>query len=186
MSKDEPPAESPPRGLALTEGYSALASSAGDRLDVKAPDGRVCLSIQMTPEGPRVEIAAAALAVTAAGTLSLAADTLRLDARRDLAITTGGDVNIEAAGALVTRAVEQRIEATLGDVRIGANDDVRVDGERVLLNSPEAPRLRRLDREAAALEASPAVDPPSSLPRSDQGATRAPAEEKTREGESRP
>lgn len=173
MLKEESPAAAPPRprDLALAEGYSALASKAGDRLDVKAPDGRVCLSIQMTPDGPRVEISAAALAVTATGTLSLAADTLRLDARRDLAITTGGDVRIEAAGALVTRAVEQRIEATLGDVRIGANDDVRVDGERVLLNAPEAPRLRRLERETASLEPSPEPasspgpsGPPQALP----------------------
>ncbi|MFO0619126.1 MAG: hypothetical protein U0414_41440 [Polyangiaceae bacterium] len=133
--------------IALADGYTAEATKSGDRLDVTAPDGRVCLSIKLTPEGPRVEVSAAALAVTTTGSLSLSADSMRLAAKRDLAIEVGGDVRIDAGGEVVSRGLEQRIEATLGDVRIGANDDVRVDGERVLLNAPDAPALRRLERE---------------------------------------
>ncbi len=127
--------------LALAGGYglevrASDGSGRASALDVRAPDGRVCLTIRLDDGGPRVEITAASLSVRA--------DDLALEAKKDLALRAGGGILLEAQGALVSRALEQHIEATRGDILVEANDDVRLEGERVRLNSPDAPPLRRL------------------------------------------
>lgn len=137
--------------IRLPSGYAVDVSARPERLDIKAPDGTICLTITLAPEGPRVEISAASLSVESRGEIALRAETLTLAARRDLSLSAGEDAAITAGGALQTKAFEQHIEATHGDIRVQANDDVRIDGERVRLNSPDAAPLRRLERERASL-----------------------------------
>ena len=62
------------------------------------------------------------------------ADRVAIHGREGVAITTDGDVAIVAAGDLETRARTQTIAAELGDVRVVANDDVRLTGERIRMN----------------------------------------------------
>ena len=95
---------------------------------------RVLVTIRVTAEGPVVEVEGAALAIRTTGELAVDAERLALHGRSGVSITSGGDVVLETAGRLSTTARSQRIEATLGDVRVEANDDVRLDGERVLVN----------------------------------------------------
>ena len=54
--------------------------------------------------------------------------------RRDVSISSGGDATVEAAGDLETFARAQHHTANLGNVNIRANDDVRLNGERVRMN----------------------------------------------------
>jgi len=133
-----------PKELMFASGYGVTVRTAnGEQLELRAPDGRVCLRVTLTERGPAVEIETADLSILSHGAIRLGAQDLEIEATRSLAIKSGGDFRIESAGQLATTAASQKIEATRGEIHVKANDDVRVDGERVRLNAPEAPPLRR-------------------------------------------
>jgi hypothetical protein len=90
-----------------------------------------------------VAIDAAALSIRSRGPMQLAGQEVRIEAERGLALRSGGPLAIETDETLSLRGREQHLEATHGDVHVEANDDVRLDGERVRLNAPDAAPLRR-------------------------------------------
>jgi hypothetical protein len=49
-------------------------------------------------------------------------------------ISSGGSIGVRAEGDIVSEARAQIIRASAGDVRVVANDDVVMDGERIKLN----------------------------------------------------
>jgi hypothetical protein len=55
--------------LTLSAGYSLSTATAasGEELRLHAPDGRICVKITLTPEGPLVELTSVALSVAAQG-----------------------------------------------------------------------------------------------------------------------
>jgi hypothetical protein len=112
-------------------GYTVASESLpqGDVLTVMAPDGRLCVRIELLPEGPVLEVRGQALRLASAGEL-------RVDCER-LAINVAGDARLEAGGVIDFEGHSQRLRARRGDVELAANDDVVIDGERVRLNSPK-------------------------------------------------
>lgn len=116
--------------------YQLLLTRHADHesLEVRDGAGAVTLSLQLTERGPVLRIEGAALVLQVSGELALEAEHLRLHGTRSVSLTAGGDLQLEAAGDLSSRARIQHIEATLGDVHVRANDDVRLDGERVRVN----------------------------------------------------
>jgi len=129
----------------LLHGY-AVRVPQGDLIEVVAPSGELCLSIRLDAAGPVVEVRAAALRVAAQGDLVLNCDRFEVNARQDIALISGGgiaqdahgDVVIRADGEIATEADGQQHRARRGNVDIRANDDVMLDGERVMLNGPRA------------------------------------------------
>jgi hypothetical protein len=105
----------------------------GGTLRLEAGDGDQRLEIEVSPNGPVVRLGTS-LSITVDGALSIDADTISLRARRAMNLASGGPLTIVAAGDLVSSAESQEIRGTLGDVRIAANDEVVVDGERIKLN----------------------------------------------------
>jgi hypothetical protein len=99
-------------------------------LDVR---GGVPLRVVLGAEGPML-LLGAGLTIAVAGELSLEAQRVAIHGRDGIELRSGGDTTIESDGDLVTRAREQLVEARLGDVRVKANDDVKVIGERIRLN----------------------------------------------------
>jgi hypothetical protein len=97
-------------------------------------DGAIALSIQITERGPVLRFEGASLVLQAAGELVLDAGRLRLHGREGVALTTDGDAEVRAAGALTTEARLQHINASHGDVTVTANDDVKLAGERIRMN----------------------------------------------------
>jgi hypothetical protein len=95
---------------------------------------RVTLTIEVTDKGPILRFDSPGLAIQTTGALSLEAETLSLRGRKGLELTSGGDAAIHVEGDLVTSARIQTVRAELGNVNLEANDDVRLVGERVLLN----------------------------------------------------
>jgi len=93
------------------------------------------ISVRLTPDGIELVIAGASLTLRADGSLNLEAEHLQLTGRSGVSVKSNGDAMIEVAGRLQTTARSQALVATLGEVRVTANDDVRLDGERILLNS---------------------------------------------------
>lgn len=81
------------------------------RLEVVAPQGRVEVSIELRPDGPRVEVAAADLRVSTQGSVEMACERFEVQARSRI-----------------------ELHCDRGNVDIDAGDDVVVRGERIQLN----------------------------------------------------
>ncbi len=103
-------------------------------LKIVASDGSIRLSIYITGAGPVLRLEGATLMIQATGALAIDARSLILQGREGLALISGADAAIKAAGDLDVEARVQNLTAVLGDVNIKANDDVKLNGERVRLN----------------------------------------------------
>jgi hypothetical protein len=103
-------------------------------LNLVGTDGKVRLRIEVTAAGPVLHLEGGNLKVEVHGDLALAADRLALVGREELVLQSGGDLHLQAAQDLHSRARIQNIKADLGNVNLKANDDVRLNGERVMVN----------------------------------------------------
>ena len=81
------------------------------------PDGATLLVVRITEDGPVVKFE---------GHLKLEAGRVSIHGREGVVISSDGD--------LESRARIQNITADLGNVNIKANDDVKLNGERVMMN----------------------------------------------------
>jgi hypothetical protein len=99
-------------------------NEARSELRLLSPEGELELTLEVGPHGPTVRLRAVNLAIEAGGRVDITASTLALRAEEKLLLSSGGDVVVEAPR---------------GDVRLKAQDDVALDGERILLNSPDRP-----------------------------------------------
>jgi hypothetical protein len=112
------------------------------RLVVRGPSGEIQLKIELTADGPVLRFHEAALELQVEGNLRIESERLSLHGRSQVEIRSGGDLQQHAQGHLDASAGgrarlaghDVRVAATRGDVGIKANDDVRVDGERIWLN----------------------------------------------------
>jgi hypothetical protein len=135
--------------IRLESGYSVntVESPDGDWLTVNAPDGRICLKMILTPDGPAIELHGVSLKLNAQKDVRLKCESLEIHAGKEMILRTGGDlthiaeknINVKAGGALQTEAFSQKLRARSGDFEVKAKDDVMIDGERVRLNSPHQP-----------------------------------------------
>lgn len=105
-----------------------------DRLMITSANGKVSLTITITDAGPVLHLEGAGLMIKTDGDLAINAKSLAIHGRDGIALTTGGDAQICAVGDLTTKARIQNITAELGNVNLQANDDVKIDGERILMN----------------------------------------------------
>lgn len=138
-----------PREIVLPSGRAIEVQSASDAdvLRFRAPNGECVLTIHLTDAGPVVRVAGAALEVSATKRLSVdceefhlrASGTANIEVGGDLHERVGGSVQRVARGETSTEAQHVRVEARPGGIELRANDDVRVTGERVLLNSDDPP-----------------------------------------------
>ena len=105
---------------ALPSGRSVavLADDHGERVEVRALNGTLELTIELTPTGARLYLDAVDIALRASGTLSAECDRFEVRARSEARLS----------------APATTVESTEGDLTLTAHDDVRARGERVLLN----------------------------------------------------
>ena len=131
----------PTRTFELIGQQALVVESAegGDLLKIVAPDGRVRLAIAITPDGPVLELGGMGVMIRSSGPLAIDAERIALHGRNGLQISTGGDAAIRAEGDLTSVARIQNISASLGNVNVKANDDVRLNGERVMMNCDGEP-----------------------------------------------
>ena len=109
-------------------------SEAGHRLQLLSPGGLVRLTIDVTEAGPVLRFEGAAVAIQVAGPLAIDAERVAIHSRDGLELSCEGNASIRVAGDLETSARAQTVRAELGNVDVQANDDVRLNGERVFLN----------------------------------------------------
>jgi hypothetical protein len=128
----------------LTASGRSLETAVGegeDLVELRAPDGRLELRLRITPEGPVLEIDAAALRLSARDIsvdcerFSVQAEqAVELQSQGEIVHRAHGDMTQQSLGELHLHGASTEIRATLGEMRLHANDDVRVNGERVRLN----------------------------------------------------
>ena len=95
--------------------------------------GTVLVSMRITDQGAEL-LFEDGLQMRSQGKLTLDGDQVTIRAREELHLESGGEASITATGDLHTEARIQNIRATLGNVNLKANDDVKLRGERILLN----------------------------------------------------
>lgn len=125
-----------PERLALIGGQQLVLERGATRnvLTIVRADGMVALSVHLTAAGPVLRVEGAALEIHAQGDLALSAGRVSIHGREHLALTSGGDVQLHGEGDLHSEARIQNITAALGNVNVKANDDVKLNGERVMMN----------------------------------------------------
>lgn len=95
------------------------------------------LTIRVTPEATTIELGGgpqASVKLSMEGDLAIDARRVSLHAREHMAITSGQDIVTHAEDSITQSARRQSLTATLGDLALSANDDVRVEGERIRMN----------------------------------------------------
>jgi hypothetical protein len=110
------------------------SSSAENILHVIGRDGFVKLALHVTPDGPVVKFEGAGILIQSTGTLAIDAQSVVIRGREGVALVSGGNAEVRVAGDLTCEARVQSLTATLGNVNIKANDDVKLNGERVMMN----------------------------------------------------
>jgi uncharacterized protein (DUF2345 family) len=116
--------------MVLASGRTIDVDSATDTITFRAPSGACLLKVTLTDTGPILAFAAATLEVSArdlrlrAERIDMVAGSMAITSEEGLSVTAGGDL---------------ALEAKRGGVRIAANDDVDVEGERVRLNCEDPP-----------------------------------------------
>ena len=136
---DTPPHRPEAHDIELVGGQRLVVEhrSTGDIIRIVAGDGRMAMRIRVTPAGALLELEGVDLKIQTAGDLAIEADRLAFHGRSSVALTTGGDALLYAAGDMHSRARIQNIKADLGNVNVTANDDVSINGERVRVNCDE-------------------------------------------------
>ncbi len=112
-----------------------------DLVELRDPSGRLELRLRVTAEGPVLEIDAAALRLCARD-ISVSCERFTVEAERSVELHSQGeilqrahgDALLQSQGDLRMHGASTELRATLGEMRLHANDDVRVNGERVRLN----------------------------------------------------
>jgi hypothetical protein len=145
--------------LALASGRSIEVTEGGaeERIQLRSTSGEVMLTVRLTDEGPVLSLSGASLEIAASKSLALSCETLHIKAARDALIEVGGSlrervegsVTRETAGASTVSGREVKLEAFPGGIVLKANDDVAINGERVLLNSDDRPMPRTWEEHRA-------------------------------------
>ena len=136
-----PPKTALPAAQQLDLGASGLLEvvpALGDRAStvvVRAADGTARLTLSISAGEILLDCVNGATRLRVAGALTVDADSVALRAAHDMALQCGGDLRLEAGGRIDARAGALALEATRGNAEITANDDVRLEGERVRMNA---------------------------------------------------
>jgi hypothetical protein len=92
------------------------------------------LVISVGAAGVAVKVSAATVTIEATDLLKLEAKRVVLSALQELSLESAGNLRLQGSGEVVLEGSDLALVASRGDVRVRANDDVRLDGERVLMN----------------------------------------------------
>ncbi|CAN5898671.1 hypothetical protein BH11BAC4_BH11BAC4_14710 [soil metagenome] len=126
-------------------GSTLTVDEATGELKVISKNQELQLMIRVLEEGVIVDIITTELNINATEQLNLSSKKINIDASEQLNIKTGGNLVIEAEKDCLTEitgtnkniAKIQKLTATLGNVELKANDDIKLDGESVKLNCEE-------------------------------------------------
>ncbi|RLB81914.1 MAG: hypothetical protein DRH15_06395 [Deltaproteobacteria bacterium] len=122
--------------MAMVGGRELLIESNCDSniIRIIEPEGTASLTILITKKGPIVQLTGKSLMIEAEGDISFEAENISLHSRKTTTISSETDLSFRAEGTIDSKASEHSICSELGDVKVKANDDVKLNGERIKLN----------------------------------------------------
>jgi hypothetical protein len=128
--------------------YELEAGSDADRVTIRGRTGEVVLRIEVTDAGPVLSFSGASIEIAATRRLHLAAEEVAIDARRDLALSSGGSLeerigghhHTHVAGDERLEAASVEIQANTGAVGVRAMGRIGLDGEHIGLNDDPMPQ----------------------------------------------
>lgn len=123
--------------LSLENGYEVLVAPKSNQLFISDPTGGISLQITMTDQGPLLQMNSAVLNISAEQKLSLSADEIDIHAKKQLDLRSDGEMKETITGDKSSTAEAFDHTARLGDFYVKANDDIKLNGERVKLNCEE-------------------------------------------------
>lgn len=143
---DDPEVRGDPTVVPLRHDRSLVVERSPDgteRVTLRNPRGDTELELVVTERGPRLVVRAAELEMVTPGRMRLACESLEVEARAGVRVEAGGDFEthvagdhrVEVTGKSELSAHAAKVTARRGELGLEANDDVRLDGERILLNS---------------------------------------------------
>ena len=128
----------------LKKGHSLAVHSenASDIVRVRNAKGLVLFTIEVSSKGATLNIEAENISIIAKNKLHLSGEEVNISSQKQLSLKSEGSFNqyvkgdktIETQGANIETAKTQCIKASLGDIKLKANDDIKLNGERVKLN----------------------------------------------------
>jgi hypothetical protein len=131
--------------IKLPAGNTLLVDKDANELKLLGKDQVLQLTIKIKEEGLVVNVNASQLNITGTDELNLSSKKINIEASEQINIKSNGnlvqqigkDCLTETGGTNKNIARIQKLTASLGNVEIKANDDVKLDGESVKLNSDE-------------------------------------------------
>lgn len=97
-------------------------------------NGLISLTVVVTEAGPILQFSGGDVCIRTDHNLRLEAEELSLHGRKKLTLSSEGDMAVTIAEDLATTARQQHHRAELGNLSLYANDDVVLDGERIMMN----------------------------------------------------
>lgn len=104
-------------------------------MEILEPAGTRAITLAVNADTIVISVEGGSVVLRTAGRLRLEAEQLDLHGRRGVNITSEGDARIAVAGNVSVSGRAQELVAHRGSVSVTASDDVKLDGERIMLNS---------------------------------------------------
>jgi len=120
--------------LTFNRSLQVERTAAGDRLRIQSPDDEVELEVLITASGPVLRFKSVDIELQATKSVKVECEDYSVKASGSIHHETAGDMHLIAKENLEIEGKISSLRATRGDVKIKANDDVRVKGERIRLN----------------------------------------------------
>jgi hypothetical protein len=135
-----------PGGEVLPSGRRVTVEVQGqeERLVVSDAGGNVELKVRLTDQGPVLVFETARLEFASRHDMSVRCRNLALEAEQGITLRSGEDLSL--SGQAVS------LEGRRGEVALQANDDLVINGERVLVNCPTEEEVQRQQAAARSLK----------------------------------
>lgn len=136
-------AAQPALTLASGRTVAATMQDGHELLTVAAPGGEVELRVTFGPRGPVLHFEQAAVQLHTDADLDLRCRSFNVEAAESISLRTAGDLRLRAGHDASLSAQAMELRGRRGEVLLQANDDLVLNGERVLLNCPTAEERQR-------------------------------------------
>jgi len=125
----------------LAHGRTLAVKQGGTELRLSSPNGQVELTVRVTEDGPSLVFDQARVQLENSGDVGIRCQDLEIEARGAMRVNSGdyqqraaGNYHLNVRDDARFEAQQLELAALLGELSLRANDDVALNGLRVLLN----------------------------------------------------
>ncbi len=135
----------------LSHSRKLALDAQGERFFITSPHGEVELQVRITPEGPLLSFHQSHIEISNEGNLNIKCKDLRVQTEGKMQFECGAEFHQTVAGNYSVdvrddagfNAQSLQMKAELGELSLIANDDIALNGLRVLLNVPTQEELEK-------------------------------------------